>query len=323
MYMPMRLINVKKYGMLALALLLAAVGQAQQTPQYSQYIFNGLIINPAYAGSKGFLNIHGIYRNQWTGLAGAPTTATLSIDGANVADRIGWGVYVVQDQVGVQSQSTLSGNAAVKLKSSENGVFSLGLSLGATYSSFNQGKIKTSTGNDPAFTGNQERSLTPDLKAGIYYHTRKFYGGLSAANLVQFGVGHLQQPRPHVFFTTGILLPLGDFLKLKPSILVKEDFRAPTNADFNAFLLIGEKLWLGATYRRSLDIWNRTLESPDLEKAAAMAYMLEFYPTERIRVGYAYDQTKSGFNQLATHEIALGYYFIRQQGVRTLTPRYF
>lgn len=310
---------------LALLSLLGPVAvQAQQTPQYSQYIFNGMIINPAYAGSKGFLNANAIYRSQWAGLEGAPRTATFSLDGVNVADRIGWGGYVVQDRIGAQSHTTLSGNAAVRLKTSEAGVLSFGLALGASFFAFDPARIKTTTPNDPAFTGSQENALTPDLKAGLYYHTRKFYTGLSVANLVQFGVGHLVQPRPHLFFTSGYVLALGDYLKFKPSFLLKDDLHAPTNADFNAFVLLAERLWLGASYRTRLNIWQRLEgEQGGLETAAAMAYMLELYPTDKIRIGYAYDRTRSGFNNLGSHEISLGYYFIRQPGVRTLTPRYF
>jgi type IX secretion system PorP/SprF family membrane protein len=313
-----------KYVLALLPLLLAGPLQAQQTPQYAQYIFNGMIINPAYAGSKSFLNANAIYRTQWTGLEGAPKTATFSLDGANVSDRIGWGVYAMQDQIGAQSHTTLSGNAAIRLKTSERGVFSFGLALGASFFTFDPGKVHTATPNDPAFTRNQERSLTPDLKAGVYYHTQKFYVGLSAANLVQFGVGHLLHPRPHVFLSAGYVLTISDYLKFKPSFLIKEDLHAPTNADFNAFLLFNERLWLGASYRSRLDIWQRTApELAGLEPAAAMAYMAEFYPAEKIRIGYAYEQAKAGFNNLGSHEISIGYYFIRQQGVRTMTPRYF
>jgi type IX secretion system PorP/SprF family membrane protein len=318
------LLHIVKCALALLPLLGTGSLRAQQTPQYSQYIFNGLIINPAYAGSKGFLNANAIYRTQWTGLEGAPKTATFSLDGAHVADRIGWGVYAVQDQIGAQSHTTLSGNAAIKLKTSETGVFSFGLALGASFFNFDPARIKTTTPNDPAFVSSQEQALTPDLKAGLYYHTQKFYTGLSVANLMQFGVGHLMQPRPHVFFTSGYVLALSDFLKFKPSFLIKDDLHAPTSADFNAFLLLEERLWLGASYRTRLDIWQRRgKEDTGLAAAAAMAYMLEFYPTEKIRIGYAYDQGKSGFNNLGSHEISLGYYFIRPQGVRTMTPRYF
>jgi type IX secretion system PorP/SprF family membrane protein len=322
--MPRSLPYIVKFFLVLLPLLAAGALQAQQLPQYSQYIFNGLIINPAYAGSKGFLNANAIYRTQWTGLEGAPKTATFSLDAANVADRIGWGVYVVQDQIGAQSHTTLSGNAAVKLKTGEAGVFSFGLALGASFFTFDPAKIKTTIPNDPAFAGSQEQSLTPDLKAGLYYHSRKFYTGLSVANLVQFGVGHLMQPRPHLLFTSGYVFSLSDYLKFKPSFLIKDDLHAPTNADFNAFLLLQERLWLGASYRSRLEIGQRTAgEAAGEGAAAAMAYMLEFYPTQKLRIGYAYDRSKAGMNNLGSHEISLGYYFIRQQGIRTMTPRYF
>ncbi|MGV3503382.1 MAG: type IX secretion system membrane protein PorP/SprF [Adhaeribacter sp.] len=307
-------------------LLLSGAGgvQAQQMPQYSQYIFNGLILNPAYAGSKGFLSAHASYRSQWAGLEGAPKTATFSLDGVNVSDRIGWGVYAIRDQIGAQSQTDLSANAAVRLKTGEAAVFSFGLALGASFVSFDPDRVHTSTPNDPAFTRSKDQTLSPDLKTGLYFHTRKFYAGLSVANLVQFDVGHLMANRPHLFFTSGYVLTLSDFLKFKPSFLLKDDLKGPTNADFNAFLLLQDRLWLGASYRRSLDIWQRGIgEAQGLEPAAAMAYMVELYPSEKIRIGYAYDQSKSGFNKVGSHEISLGYYFIRQQGTPTLTPRYF
>jgi type IX secretion system PorP/SprF family membrane protein len=321
--MQRSLLSLVKVALALLAWFGPGVLRAQQIPQYSQYIFNGLILNPAYAGSKGLLNANAILRTQWSGLEGAPRTATFSLDGVNVADRIGWGVYAVQDQIGAQSHTTLSGNVAVKLKTGEAGVFSFGLALGAAFFHFDPAKIKTTTPNDPAFAGSQQNSLTPDLKAGLYYHSRKFYTGLSVANLVQFGVGHLMQPRPHMFFTSGYVFALSDNLKLKPSFLIKDDLHARTNADFNAFLLLQERLWLGASYRTRLDIWQRLpAEEPGLG-AAAMAYMLEFYPVEKMRIGYAYDRSKAGFNNLGSHEISLGYYFIRHQGAQTMTPRYF
>jgi type IX secretion system PorP/SprF family membrane protein len=322
--MPRSFLHILKLALALLPLVVPVSLRAQQTPQYSQYVFNGLILNPAYAGSKGFLNANTIYRTQWTGLEGSPKTATFSLDGTNVADRIGWGVYAVQDRIGAQSQTSLSGNAAVKLKTGEGGVFSFGLALGASFFNYDPEKIKTTTPNDPAFVSSRENTLTPDLKAGLYYHTRKFYTGLSVANLVQFGVGHLVHPRPHVFFTSGYVLALSDNLKFKPSFLIKEDLHAATAADFNAFLLLEERLWLGASYRTRLDIWRQPLEEEaSLGSAAAMAYMAEFYPTEKIRIGYAYDRSRSGMNNLGSHEVSLGYYFIRQQGVRTMTPRYF
>ena len=315
--------TILSFFIAGLALLCAFSVQAQQIPQYSQYIFNGLLINPAYAGSKGLLNANVIYRTQWTGLEGAPSTATASVDGVNAADRLGWGAYLVQDRIGTESNTTLAGSAAIKLRTSEKGVFSLGLAGGISYFSYNQNKIKTTTPNDPTFTNSGQSVITPELKAGFYYHTQKFYAGLSGANLLQWNQRQLTQPRTHLFFTSGYVFTLTEYLKLKPSILLKDDFKAPTSTDFNAFLLLDERLWLGASYRRQLFVWQDKTETLDLVPIAAMSYMAEFYATEKLRIGYAYDATRSGLNNYGSHEISLGFYFIPKQNIPTTSPRYF
>lgn len=311
------------FGTLVVALLAALTGQAQQMPQYSQYIFNSLLINPAYTGSKNFLNAHAMYRSQWAGLEGAPATATISLDGINQSERIGWGVYLMQDRIGAETASTLSGSTAVKLKTSGTGVFSLGLAGGISYYAFNQNKIKTGTPNDPVFINGSQQVITPDLKAGVYYHTQKFYAGLSGANLLLLSSSRLVQPRPHLYFTSGYVFTLNTFLKLKPSFLVKDDFKARTSADLNVFLLLDEKFWLGTSYRRQLNIWQSNTENFDFYPIAAMAYMAEFYLTDKMRIGYAYDATKSGLNNYGSHEISMGFNFISKPRTRTVSPRYF
>lgn len=310
-------------GCLFWLVVLCFPAKAQQNPQYSQYIFNGLLLNPAYAGSKNFLNANAMYRAQWSGLEGAPSTATVSLDGSGLNNRIGWGAYILQDNIGVQRQTAAYANGAVKIKTGETGVLSFGVAGGISNYAIVQGKLKTSSPNDPAFTGEYENTLKPDLKAGVYYHTLKFYTGLAVANLAQLNHNLTIKTRPHVYFTTGYVLNLSDYLKFKPSFLFKEDFKGPTNIDFNGFLLIDDKIWVGASYRRAIQFFENENGESGLEPAAAMAYLLEFYPTDKIRVGYAYDATKSGLNTFGSHELSLGYYFIKSPLVRTFNPRYF
>jgi type IX secretion system PorP/SprF family membrane protein len=322
----MRLNTMRKIWVI-LGVLLANGAYAQQSPQYTQYIFNELIINPAYAGSKEILNINATYRNQWTGLEGAPTTQTLSVDGASRSGRVGWGLNALNDELGVQKQLGLYANLAVRLNLSETAKLGLGFAGGVSQYTLDGTKLKPgSTKPDAAIPQGRETEMLPDAKIGAFFNTERFYAGFSVANLIPFkGQDNLliATPRRHYFLSTGYVLDLGSHVQLKPSIMVKEDFESPTNIDLNAFVLLSERIWLGGSYRTAASWYSKQPADYELENRNAWAAIAQLYVTPKLRLGYSYDRSLNDLKDYASHEVSVGFYFFKKEDARMMTPRYF
>ncbi|MBB6613107.1 type IX secretion system membrane protein PorP/SprF [Pontibacter sp. Tf4] len=304
-----------------LVLLIAVTASAQQNPQYSQYIFNSMGINPAYTGSKNVLNVNAFHRAQWTGIEGAPTTQALSIDGISANNKLGLGLALTRDQIGAQSVISAYANLAVKLPVSENGVLSFGLAPGLVQTKVDGNEFGIE--DDPAIPAEPMSTIKADVKIGAYFHTQRFYAGLSASDLLQYKDMDQVEPERHYYFTTGYVMDLGPFVKLKPSILVKEDFNAPTAIDLNAFVLLADRLWLGSSYRTSMNLFNDTPEMSGMKNRTAVAFIGELMIHRSLRLGYAYDKMLNGLDSFNTHEISVGYYFFRKKDTRMMTPQYF
>lgn len=304
-----------------LALLLAFTASAQQNPQYSQYIFNSMGINPAYTGSKNVLNVNAFHRSQWTGIEGAPTTQALSIDGISASNKLGLGLAFTRDQIGAQSVISGYANIAVRLPVSETGVFSLGLAPGLVQTRIDGSELGIE--DDPSIPAGSESNIRPDIKIGAYFHTQRFYAGLSASDLLQYKDMEGVEPERHYYFTTGYVFDLGPFVKVKPSMLVKEDFNAPTAVDLNAFVLLADRLWLGSSYRTSMKLFNDTPDMNGMKSRTAIAFIGELHIHKSLRLGYAYDKMLNDLDSFNTHEISIGYYFFKKKDTKMLTPQYF
>lgn len=304
-----------------LALLFTTAASAQQNPQYSQYIFNSMSINPAYTGSKNVLNMNAFHRSQWTGMEGSPNTQTLAVDGVVANDRLGLGLNMTRDEIGAHSTFSVYANAAVKLPISENAVMSLGMAPGLVQ--YTMDGTKLGIEGDPSIPSGKETSIKPDVKLGAYIHTPRFYAGLSASDLLQYEDMDQVEPERHFYFTTGYVFDVSTFLKFKPSVLVKEDFNAPANIDLNAFVLLSDRLWLGSSYRTSMALFGDT-EGEDITKRTAVALIAELQVMKTLRVGYAYDKMLNGLGGFNTHEVSVGYYFFKKKkDTKMLTPQYF
>ncbi|WP_242922188.1 PorP/SprF family type IX secretion system membrane protein [Pontibacter liquoris] len=305
-----------------LALLLAFTASAQQNPQYSQYIFNSMNLNPAYTGSKNMLNLNLFHRSQWTGLDGAPSTQAASLDGLAAGDRLGLGLGLTRDEIGPQSTLSAYANVAVKLQVSAAGVLSLGVAPGLVQTTFDGTELGIS--DDPAIPSGKDTNIKPEIKIGAYYHTDRFYAGLSASDLLQFKETQYMEPERHYYFTSGYVFDLGTFVKFKPSVLVKETFSSPTNIDVNAFVLLGDRLWLGSSYRTSARVFKYDPESAEaMTKRTAVALIAELQLTKSLRLGYSYDKMLNDLGGFNTHEISVGYYFFKKKETKMLTPQYF
>ena len=317
---------MRKLWVVLVVLLLGNEAVAQQAPQYTQYIFNELIINPAYAGSKEILNVNATHRSQWVGMEGAPTTQTLSLDGASRSGRIGYGFNALNDELGAQRQLGLYGNLAVRLQVSETAKLGLGFAAGMAQYTLDGTVLRPGgTTPDQAVPQGKVTELLPDFKIGAFFNTERFYTGLSVANLINIKDDNLEvtTPNRHYFLSAGYVLDLSSTVIFKPSFLIKEDFNSPTSLDLNAFFLLGERIWLGGSYRTAVPVHDNYPSEYELDKRNAWAAIAQLYVTPKLRLGYSYDVSLNALRQHASHEISLGYYFFKKQDARMLTPRYF
>jgi type IX secretion system PorP/SprF family membrane protein len=299
---------------------------AQQDPQFSQYLFNGVVINPAYAGSREYVNINGLYRKQWVSAQGSPTSQTLSMDAPLLRNRAGIGAYVLNDQYGPLRQTSFYANFAFRVKVSNTGRLALGIAAGATQYVLNGSQLNPDPepGVDPAVPTASITSFRPNAKVGLYFNTNRFFAGITMDNIVNSvntKSSFIPAQEHQYYFSTGAVIGLAPWLKIRPSILIKEDFKSPANIDLsNFFLFLKDKLWIGGSYRTGL--FGKSIQDA-LSYQDAVALMIEVFPVEQLRIGYAYDITLTDYKNYATHEISLGFYFIKKPGSKMLTPRYF
>ena len=338
--------NMKQYiKALALAVVLSGMGMhasAQQNIQFTQYIFNSMSVNPAYTGYKeewfGQLGL----RSQWVGLDGAPKTGVLSVDGIvdPVNKRHGVGVQLTADKLGPQSASSAYLNYAFRLRLNEEDTqrLSFGVGAGVTQYSLNGTMLRPIDNMDATLPPGRINNFIPDIRFGVYYYAPKWYAGVSVMDLLSGDqsnnifrwdnttTDNLRRKR-HMYFMGGALIDFESGLKLRPSLLVKEDFKGPTSVDVNAMFIFDDRFWIGAGWRTGITVFDRTYADKSVEKLSkqnALAAIVQLYVTPKLRVGYSYDYILSQLNsvQNGSHEITLGITFGKQEN-RLLSPRFF
>lgn len=322
--------NFTKIILLLICALSYFPAYSQQDVQFSQYMFNGLYINPAYAGYREQWNVNVFYRTQWAGLPGAPKTFSAAADGTVNSNRVGLGLQVMNDQLGAQKNTVLYGSYAYRIPVDVTGEKTLAIGIGAGFMQqrLNIEALNPASQTDVVLMNAKKTASMPDLRVGVFYNSERFYAGLSGDNLItgsfqkSGGLKNYVPLKPHLYFTVGGLLALSDQVLMKPSILVKEDFAGPTSMDLNAFFLLDQKLWIGAGYRTAL--FNRNNIDKSVTKAGAAVGMIEMFVNSKLRIGYAYDQTLNGTGATSytTHELSLSYFFAGPKA-RMLSPRYF
>lgn len=300
---------------------------SQQTAQYNHYIFNQLVINPAYAGSKEVVNFNGIYSTQWSGLEGSPTTQTISAEGGALPN-IGLGVHLIQDKIGAQSTTGFYGNYSYKLRLNKKMVLSFGIATGVTHYTLDGNLLINSDAYlDPAIPENMENKTRFDSKAGLFLYSEKFYAGFSISELTSNAKASYEMliagQVKHYYLTAGYVFEINPAIKFKPGFLIKEDFRAPTNVDLNSFFLFNNKLWIGATYRTGAGIFKGKELDNTLRNRDAVIIMTDLNISDNFRVGYAYTYSLSALKDFPGHEISLGYTLKPIKKSIMLTPRYF
>lgn len=306
----------KIYIIASIFLLSIAKLNAQTESMYSQYMFNMLSVNPAYAGNREATNLNFFQRRQWAGMEGAPQTTSVSIDGSYSANKIGWGLQMYDDRLGVEKASGAKMVLSTHLQVSQRGTLSAGLNIGLMNYRVDllsvQGRY---TPSDPAFYANLNKWL-PDVGLGIFYNTNNFYAGISIPNVLRSKVaafdvmnsGIQKANSTHLYFTTGFVVNVNEDVKVKPSTMLKAVSGAPLQADFNANVWLKDVVGIGASYRTG----------------DAVIGILELQANESLKVGYAYDVTISPLKYYnnGTHEILLRYEFSNNKS-KIKSTRYF
>lgn len=316
--------------------------QAQQNIQFTQYIFNSMSVNPAYTGYKeewfGQLGL----RSQWVGLDGAPQTGLLSIDGVvdPVNKRHGLGLQITADELGPQSATSAYANYAFRLRLNEEDTqrLSFGIGAGVTQYSLDGALLDPVDGGDQVIPAGKISNWVPDVRFGVYYYNPKWYAGVSVMDLLSGDQSNNIfrwdntttdniRRRRHMYFIGGALFNLSRGLDLRPSLLVKEDFRGPTSLDVNAMFIFGQRLWLGAGWRTGVTVFKREysrISGNSLSNRNAFSAITQIYLTNTLRIGYSYDYIVSQLSsvQNGSHEVTLGITFGRRAN-RLLSPRFF
>lgn len=307
---------MKKSIIIIFVVLLNITTKAQQDAMISQYMFNGLFLNPAYSGSHKYVTSSLLHRTQWVDFSGAPRTSLLAIDGLipSKSENMGVGLIVAHDEIGATEQTDIYANYAYQLKLNK-GKLAFGLKAGVSNYVFKSNNLTIWDANDDVFTGRRMAWL-PKLGAGAYYFTDKWYAGISIPTLLAYDSNHNFSfdvnsgsfLNRHYYAYGGYVFKLNEKFKLKPSTLIKYLPAAPIEADLNLNLLYKDQFWIGVSYR--------TMD--------AVVFMVEYQTNSRFRVGYSFDYTLSKIRKYSsgTHEIMIGYDFGKDL-IKVKTPRYF
>ena len=294
---------------------------AQQDPQYTQYMYNTQVVNPAYAGSRDALSFGLLYRTQWVGFEGAPKSATFTVNTPiGSMDNMGLGLSIVRDEIGPAVESNVIVDYSYSINTSDDAELSFGLKAGIDLLDIDFTKLNIFDGND-IFEQNVDSKLQPQIGAGVYYNTEKFYAGLSVPNFLttshydsstlddlNFDGDVAPAERLHYFLIAGYVFDISDNLKFKPATLVKAVSGSPLQWDVSGNFLINDKFTVGAAYR-----WS-----------AAMSAMLGFQASDQIFIGFGYDYQTTDIESYSdgSYELMLRFDVFNKPD-RVLTPRFF
>lgn len=285
---------------------------AQQDAQYTQYMYNTVNINPAYAGSRGMMSFFGLYRTQWVGLDGAPKTGAFSLNTPIGNSKVGVGLSFINDQIGPTDENTFSADVSYTVPAGENTKLSFGVKGSASLFSLDVNKLDPSHAGDPNLQSYSSK-LSPNIGAGVYLHSDRYYVGLSVPRLLeqyQYDDNNVEisKAKMHYYLIGGYVFDLSANFKLKPATLIKAVQGAPLQADLSLTGLYMEKFSLGAAYR-----WD-----------AAWSAMAGFQITDGLMIGYAYDRDTTRLRNYnnGSHEIYLRFELIRNYK-DLVTPRFF
>lgn len=286
---------------------------AQQDAQYTNYMYNTININPAYAGSRGVMSIFGLHRTQWVGLEGAPVTNTVSVNTPIENSNIGIGLSFVNDKIGASTESAISADVSYTIQTSSIYKLSVGLKGTAHLLNVDYTKLNRYNLNDPKFQNSIDNEFSPNIGAGAYFYSDKLYLGLSVPNFLETDLyidnaSAVDMESMHYYLIGGYVFDLSSTLQFKPAFMCKATAGSPLQVDLSGNFLFNDKFVLGAAWR-----WD-----------AAMSFMAGFQVSQGMYVGYGYDleTTKLANYNSGSHEIFLRFELFKKQE-RVLSPRFF
>jgi len=297
--------------------LFASSSFAQQDAQFTQYMYNTININPAYAGSRGCFSIFGLHRTQWVGLDGAPTTNSFSINTPVNNSNIGLGLSIINDKIGPSDENSISADVSYSIKTSETFKLSFGVKGTANLLNIDFSKVSKYNPYDNLSQYNIDNKFSPNVGAGIYYHSNKTYVGFSVPNFLETEhynksstspSNSVASERMHYHFIAGHVFDLNETIKFKPAILTKLVQGTPLQVDASANFMFNDKFVLGAAYR-----WD-----------AAASLMAGFQVSKSWFIGYSYDMetTKLANYNSGSHEIFLRFELFNNIE-NIVSPRFF
>ncbi|MBM3419895.1 MAG: type IX secretion system membrane protein PorP/SprF [Bacteroidetes bacterium] len=311
---------MSRRGMIAVAfsvilLGLSGASWSQTYPGFSQYLINGMVINPAYAGSRGTMSSLFSMRKQWSQVTGAPVFQTASLHAPMKNDRVALGFLYNRQTYGVTELQNIYGVYAYHVRIGEARL-SFGIQAGVDINNSDFAGVNTANPNDPAFTEGVGYSVLPNVGAGIYLYSNTMFIGASVPALLSYReTGSPAAFTPYhsvenydMIFLTGGLVTFSERFRFKPSLLLKYSLTKPVEIDINGNFIIADLLWLGASYRLSEE---------------SLIGIIEMQATQQIKIGYSYDYQLGNLSSFSkgTHEVLLRLEFGYR--VSAASPRYF
>ena len=286
---------------------------AQQESQYTQYMYNTTIINPAYAGSKGNLNLFGLYRAQWVGLEGAPTTANFSMNKPIEGSKMGYGVSILNDMIGPSSETEFAIDLSYTLFLNKDNRLAFGVKTTANLLNIDYGEVTEYNSGETLSNDNVSNRFSPNIGFGLFYYNSNSYLGLSIPMVLDTKryndvASSTVNQKYHLYFMGGKVFDLDYNLKFKPAFVLKQTSGTPLQLDLSANMLFNDKFSFGASYR-----WNR-----------AVSAMAGFQISDKMFIGYGYDKETSRISNIVSdsHELFLIFDIFKNKS-RLDTPRFF
>jgi len=292
---------------------------AQQAPMYTHYMYNTLMINPAYAGSRDALSVTLLHRSQWVGIKGAPSTQTLTLHTPLINEHIGLGLSVCNDKIGPTNNTSVFADFAYIMKLNEKSKLALGVSAGVNIFQAQLSTLQLDDQSDPVFQNNISNRTTANFGFGAYYYRERFYAGVSVPTLLQNNYSAIKLPdgttllgkeKRHYYFIAGTVLNISHNLAFKPTMLLKIAQAAPVQLDLTASFIIMNKLLIGGMYR----------------SGDAFGALVGLDITDQLHLGYSFDWSyglKTSKYNYGSHEIVLRYDFIFSSKKQIHSPRHF
>lgn len=309
-YSKMKLYSKEIYLVL-IVFLMPIAGFGQQDPQYTQYMYNTMTINPGYAASKDHSSFVALARTQWVGISGAPETQTFSFQTPLGYSGLGLGINILNDVLGPSEEIYLDANIAYTIQTSDNGNLAFGLRVGGRMLNIDWSKGRYQN-TDVTFNQNVNNRFLPTLGAGLYYYKENWYAGISVPNFLRTDhyddlIESVAAERLHYFLIAGYVFDIKESIKFKPAAIAKVVSGAPISIDLSANFLFSESFTAGLAYR-----WGDSISA-----------LFGLQVTETLNVGYAYDLTTSNYRNYnsGTHEVMLRYDIFKKPRLRS--PRFF